>query len=162
MAKRTGNRRRRDGIATAPDRRTTPPSDSFSSRTSLSMTHAAVFCQDLSTFGAVRGPYPLRITIVRGAGGAGLPWNARKGSEMPGERCPIRRALLQERIAAFGGLVGHVGQAGGLTGEELLTHKAVVDQVEREFQHALRGRALAVHQRRPFERGRLEVAMVHD
>src|SRR5688500_6605901 len=106
MAKRTGNGRRRDGIATGPDRRTTPPSDSFSSRTSLSITHPAVIFQDLMNpllFGSISAVHHRRTG--RWLWTSGLPWNASGGSKMPGERRPVRRALLEERIAPFGRLV---------------------------------------------------------
>src|SRR5690348_12870489 len=52
------------------------------------------------------------------------------GSVVPGVRRPVRLALLEELVAAFLRLVGHVGQPGGLTGEQLLADQAVVDQVE--------------------------------
>src|SRR5690242_21285817 len=43
---------------------------------------------------------------------------------------PVRLALLQERVAALDRLVGHVGEAGRLPGEELLAHQAVVRSEE--------------------------------
>src|SRR5437868_6204742 len=61
------------------------------------------------------------------------------GSVVPGVRGPVGVALLQEGVAAFGGLVGHVRQAGRLAGEELLADQAVVDQVEGVLQHPLGG-----------------------
>ena len=53
-----------------------------------------------------------------------------------------RVALLEERVEALDGLVGHVRQPGRLAGEHLLAHEPVVDQVEGELQHPLGGRAL--------------------
>src|SRR5581483_8808335 len=47
--------------------------------------------------------------------------------EVAGELAPIRRPLFQKRIAALDGFIGHVGQAGGLTGEQLLAHQPVVE-----------------------------------
>jgi hypothetical protein len=42
------------------------------------------------------------------------------------EARPVGRALLQEGVAAFLGLLGAVGQPGRLAGEELLPHQAFV------------------------------------
>ena len=56
---------------------------------------------------------------------------------------PVRVALLQERIAALNGFVCHVGKAGGLAGEHLLSHQAIIGEVEGELQHALRCGGLA-------------------
>src|SRR5699024_4046324 len=42
-------------------------------------------------------------------------------------------ALLEERVAALGGLVGHVCQARRLPGEDLLTHQPVVGEVKANF-----------------------------
>src|SRR3981081_1294269 len=61
-------------------------------------------------------------------------------SEVPGERGPVRLALLQEGVAALDRLVRHVGQPGRLTGEQLLADQPVVNQVERVLDHPLRGR----------------------
>src|SRR5579871_2950299 len=63
-------------------------------------------------------------------------------SEVPGKGCPIRGALLEECVAALGGLIGHVCQARGFPGEDLLADQPVVHQVERELEHALGRRAL--------------------
>src|SRR5699024_11369597 len=65
------------------------------------------------------------------------------------EVLPLGRALLQERVPALDRLVGHVGQARGLAGEDLLAHQAVVGEVERELEHPLRGGRLAVDLPRP-------------
>src|SRR5690554_7271413 len=46
-------------------------------------------------------------------------------------------SLLEEAVPALLGLVGHVGEAGGLAGEHLLADEAVIDQVEGELQHPL-------------------------
>ena len=40
-----------------------------------------------------------------------------KSLEVAGERCPVRVTLLEERVAALDGIVGHVGQSRCLTGE---------------------------------------------
>jgi len=56
---------------------------------------------------------------------------------VPGELLPVGLALFQERVPALGRLVGHVREPGGLAGEELLAHQAVVDGVEGVFQHPL-------------------------
>ena len=56
----------------------------------------------------------------------------------------MRRALLQEGVAAFHCLVGHVREAGGFAGEDLLAHEAVVKQIKGELEHALGGGGLAV------------------
>lgn len=50
---------------------------------------------------------------------------------------PVGVAFLQEGVAAFDRLVGHVSQAGGLTCEDLLAHETVVEEVEGELQHPL-------------------------
>ena len=42
------------------------------------------------------------------------------------ERPPLGIALLEEGVAALSGLIGHVGESGGLTGEDLLADQAVV------------------------------------
>src|SRR5205814_9680732 len=139
MAKRTGNGRRREDIATAPDRRTTPPSESFSSRTFLSMAQSALTFQDLLALvlfetEAVRdhkGRATHHPPLLR------APSNPPIASKMPGERRPVGGALIEERISSFGGLLGHIGQSRGLTGEELLADKTIIHQVERKFEHAL-------------------------
>ena len=64
-----------------------------------------------------------------------------RSSVVPGVRRPVRLALLEELVTSLLRLVGHVGQAGGLAGEELLADQAVVEQVERVLQHPLGGRA---------------------
>src|SRR5947209_4381276 len=79
-----------------------------------------------------------------------------------GKCCPVRGTLLEEGIAPLSGLVGHVRQSRGLTGEHLLADKAVVDEVERELQHALCGGALGVDLLRPFQRHPFEVGVRHD
>ena len=56
----------------------------------------------------------------------------------------------------------HVGQAGGLAGEQLLADEAVVDQVERVLQHPLGRRALGVDRRRPLQRDRLQLGVGDD
>lgn len=56
---------------------------------------------------------------------------------------PVRVALFQEGIATFDGFVGHVSKAGGFTSEHLLSHQAVISEVEGELQHALRCGGLA-------------------
>src|SRR6478752_1130344 len=81
------------------------------------------------------------------------------GSVVPGERRPVGVALLEELVAALLGLVGHVGQAGGLAGEELLADQAVVDEVEGVLQHPLGRGALAVDQPTPLQAGGLELGM---
>src|SRR5262245_20769407 len=43
-------------------------------------------------------------------------WAVVTGSEVPGEPGEVGLALLQERIPALTGLVGHVAQPGGLAG----------------------------------------------
>jgi hypothetical protein len=53
--------------------------------------------------------------------------------EVPWVDTPIGVALLQERIAPFDRLIGHVGKLGQLTGEQLLTDQAIVDQIEGSF-----------------------------
>ena len=93
--------------------------------------------------------HPRHLVTVYGVGykyvADGDRGSARVGdSVVPGERRPVGVALLEELVAALLGLVGHVGQAGGLAGEELLADEAVVDQVEGVLQHPLGGRALAV------------------
>lgn len=80
----------------------------------------------------------------RAASGCGPPGTDPEDSEVPGEGGPVRSPLLQERVAPFDGLVGHVGEAGGLAGEQLLTDQPVVDGVERVLEHALCSRGFAV------------------
>src|SRR5690606_16688693 len=63
----------------------------------------------------------------------------RRRSVVPGEGGPVGVSLLEEAVPALLGLVGHVGEAGGLAGEHLLADEAVVDQVEGELQHPLSG-----------------------
>src|SRR5699024_11076064 len=79
-----------------------------------------------------------------------------------GERCPVGVALLEERVAALGGLVGHVRQACRLPGEDLLAHQPVVGEVEGELQHPDRLRGLRRDRRGHGERLVLEVGVVHD
>ena len=45
---------------------------------------------------------------------------------MPGELLEVLGPLLEEGVAALAGLVGAVGEAGGLAGEELLTDEAKI------------------------------------
>src|SRR5690606_30223814 len=45
-----------------------------------------------------------------------------------GEAGPVGVALLEEGVAALGGLVGHVGQARRFPGEDLLAHEPVVGE----------------------------------
>ena len=80
---------------------------------------------------------------------------------MPREAAEVRGALLDERVAALDGLVGAVAEAGGLAGEELLSHQAVIDQVEGELEHALRGGALRVDLRGPLERDGFELLAIY-
>src|SRR5690606_14268114 len=87
---------------------------------------------------------------------------ASRVSVVPGEPGPVGIALLEERVAPLLGLLGHVGEARGLAGEDLLAHHAVVDRVERELEHALRRRALAADLPRPLERDLLEVLVGDD
>src|SRR5699024_1969178 len=77
------------------------------------------------------------------------------------EVLPLGRALLQERVPALDRLVGHVGQARGLVGEDLLAHQAVVGEVDGELEHPLRGGRLAVALPRPLDRRGLELGVVH-
>jgi branched-chain amino acid transport system substrate-binding protein len=93
--------------------------------------------------------------------GFSLPGRVAGRSVIPGELLPVGLALFQERVPALGGLVGHVGEPGGLAREQLLADQPVVDGVERVLQHPLRGGALAVDLRRPLERGALEVRVRH-
>ena len=60
----------------------------------------------------------------------------RTNLEVAGERRPVRVALLQERVAALDGLVGHVRQSRRLTGEQLLADESVVGEVERDHPEA--------------------------
>ena len=60
----------------------------------------------------------------------------RGDSVVPGVRRPVGLALLEELVATLDGLIGHVGEPGGLAGEDLLTHKAVVDRVSIHDLHA--------------------------
>ena len=73
------------------------------------------------------------------------------GSEVARVGRPVGLALLEERVAALDGLVGHVRQPGRLAGEDLLADQAVVDGVEGELQHPLRRRALADDLPRPLD-----------
>jgi 1-acyl-sn-glycerol-3-phosphate acyltransferase len=75
---------------------------------------------------------------------------------------PVGVALLEEAVPSFGCLVGAVGEAGRLTGEHLLADQPVVDEVERELEHPLRGRALGADLAPPLECGRLQVRVGHD
>ncbi len=51
---------------------------------------------------------------------------------------PVSGALLEERVAAFGGFVSAIRQPGRLARKQLLPDEAVVDQVECIFEHPLR------------------------
>src|SRR5699024_6480010 len=51
------------------------------------------------------------------------------------EARPVRCALLEAGVAPFGGLVGHVRQAGGLPGGDVLAHETGIGQVEGELPH---------------------------
>ena len=66
-------------------------------------------------------------------------------SEVVREGRPVGGTAVEERIAPLDRLIGHVGQARGLTGEDLLSGQAVIGQVEGEFEHADRLRGLARH-----------------
>src|SRR5829696_9601204 len=81
---------------------------------------------------------------------------------VPGVRRPVGFPLLEELVPAFCGLVGAVRQAGRLAGEHLLANEAVVDEVERELQHALGRRALAHDLPAPFEADPLELVVGDD
>src|SRR5688572_4266339 len=58
-----------------------------------------------------------------------------KTSVVVREGRPVRRALLEEGIAALDGLVGHVREPGRLAGKDLLADPPVVDRVERKLEH---------------------------
>src|SRR5271166_7036703 len=81
-------------------------------------------------------------------------------SEIARERAPIGVALLQERVAALDGLVSHVRQPRCLAREQLLTDEPVIEQVERELQHPLGLRRLAVDRRGPLQRDVLQLGVV--
>jgi hypothetical protein len=83
-------------------------------------------------------------------------------AEVAREPGPIGVALLQERIAALDGLVGHVRQSGCLTGEDLLADEPVVNHVEGVFQHPDGLRRLAVHLGGPLQRNGFQVGVVDD
>src|SRR4029079_11037426 len=83
----------------------------------------------------------------------------RAPSVVPGVRRPVRLTLLEELVTPLLGLVGHVGQAGGLAGEELLADQAVVEEVEGVLQHPLGGGRLAVDEAAPLQRGLLELGV---
>ena len=99
----------------------------------------------------VQGPAVLPLS--RGSSGG-------ERSVVPGEGRPVRVALLQERVATFGCLVGHVGQPGCFAREHLLSHQAIVDEVERELQHSLGGRALAHHFSGPLQTYSFQLGVV--
>src|SRR3954447_13802817 len=75
---------------------------------------------------------------------------------VPGESGEVRIALLQERVPALDGLLGHVGQPRGLPGEQLLADQPVVDEVERVLEHPLGRRALGDDPAPPVQRGVLQ------
>src|SRR5262250_2187039 len=56
------------------------------------------------------------------------PTSAR--SVVPRKRRPVRRPFLDESVPAFFGFVRSIGKPGGLTGEQLLSDQAVVDEVK--------------------------------
>ena len=78
------------------------------------------------------------------------------------EFVPVGLAFVQEGLLALDGLIGHIGQAGGLAGEDLLAHQAIIGEVEREFQHALGGGGLHVDLLAHADGGVLELAVVCD
>ena len=73
---------------------------------------------------------------------------------MPREFFEILGTLLEEGIAALFGLRRSIGQTGGLSGKELLSHHAVVGEVEPELQHPHGRGRLGVHHLGPVQ-GRL-------
>ena len=82
------------------------------------------------------------------------------GRSQPGVRGrPVGVGASRGSVAALGRLVGHVGEAGGLAGEELLADQPVVDEVEAVLEHPLGGGALAVDLGAPLERHPLEVGV---
>ena len=75
---------------------------------------------------------------------------------------PIGLALFEEGVPSFHSLVGHVGESGGFSGEDLLTHKTIVDEVHGEFGHSLAGGGLPVDDAAPVEGCVLELGMGDD
>src|SRR5690606_27158164 len=75
----------------------------------------------------------------------------------PREPREVARALLEEGVTALLRLVRHVGEARGLAREQLLSHQAVVDEIEGVLEHADGRRALGVDLARPLERHLLEL-----
>src|SRR4051794_17177782 len=72
-------------------------------------------------------------------------------SVVVGETAPIGRALFEEGVSALDGLVGHVRQPRRLSSEHLLADQPVINRVERELEHPLRGRALAANDPCPLQ-----------
>src|SRR4051812_33159713 len=99
-----------------------------------------------TTFASGRSSAPPTISTITSS-----------SSYVPRESAEVRVALLQERVAALDGLLGHVGQPRGLAGEQLLADQAVVDQVERILQHPLGGGALGDDPASPVQRRGLEL-----
>ena len=79
---------------------------------------------------------------------------------------PVRFTFFEEAVASLLCFFGHVRQPSGFASEDLLTYKAVVDQVECELGHTLRCWALAADLASPLQRFGLEFGMrddsVHD
>ena len=71
----------------------------------------------------------------------------RASSVVPRESAPVGVALLDELVAALDGLVGHVGQAGGLPGEDLLAGQAAClrqdyDEARAQFSSVVKAKTL--------------------
>ena len=79
--------------------------------------------------------------------------------ELPGVSVPIGVTLFKERIASFFCLVGHVCKTCCFTRKYLLSNQPIVNQVERELEHALCGGAFLIDFFCPLQSGRLQFGM---
>src|SRR5690606_3147631 len=89
-------------------------------------------------------------------------WNRFTVSIVPGESAVVGVALLEERIPALLGFLGHVAESGRLAREDLLTDQAVVDEVEGELEHALGHGGLAADDPSPLQCDLLQVGVWDD